>query len=277
MENKCLVTKLNGTVDNENLFKFGELRIKVDTDLEGKKPVINVGGFKNATVTVTGDLSIWDYQLTTNYGSSFHYESSSSQDPTSVRIKGSNGYISIINKYSMYENTKYPIGIYDTVNDNTIKSIMYWFKGVEFSTSRIGYKQSQRSGDLSELASLTNLGRININYSPNITGNLEDLVVHKDTLKVLLANGTAITGSIESLGECTLLESLTLNGVNVSGTVENFVARQRLAGRTTAQFGILDIGNTNITFNGHLVNTNTSNNFSWTENTITLNGETINA
>lgn len=277
MENKCLVTKLNGTVDNENLFKFGELRIKVDTDLEEKKPVIGVGGFKNITIDVTGNLSIWDYTLTTNHGSSFHYESKSAQDSTSVIIKGSNGYISIIGKYSMYENTKYPIGIYDTVNDNTIKSIMYWFKGVKFSTSRIGYKQSQRSGDLSELASLVNLGEIRINYSPNITGNLEDLVVHKDTLQVLLANGTAITGSIESLGECTLLKALTLNNVNVSGTVENFVARQRLAGRTTAQFEILDIGNTNITFNGHVVNTNTQNNFSWTENTITLNGETINA
>ena len=110
-------------------------------------------------------------------------------------------------------------------------------------------------GKLSDLADLSELHEFVINRCINITGELSQLGS--------LVNLTSITVMYESG-----YESL------ISGTIESFVAAQRLAGRTT-ESGISCLFNhTNITFNGSLVSSSSQRTLSWTATTITYNGVT---
>jgi hypothetical protein len=66
--------------------------------------------------------------------------------------------------------------------------------------------------------------------------------------------------------------------VSIEGSIEEFVAKQRSAGRITADMSI-EFQNCSITFNGNILKypENKPKALSWTANTITIDGDTINA
>ena len=284
MSTNCLVTKLKGIVNNNNLPKYGELLWRVSSN-DVITIVFGVGQWKNANFEVTGDLSIWNYQETTNYGQTYHYESSSPTDTISIKIKGNNGDISFTDKYSMWDNLTKAVILYDTVYDNDIKSLKYWFKSTKLALNVFGGKSAsqnkyvERTGTLNDIVEIgVPFTSIDIGYSKNITGNIATMAALKNTLTKFAAYGTSLSGSIEDLGECTLLVTLNFNSdFGIEGTVEGFVARQRAAGRTTAEFTQFDMSSSKVTFNGHTLTGLTNNTLLWTANTITCYGETINA
>ena len=110
--------------------------------LDDVKMNLNVGIFKNCTVEVTGGLSIWDYQETTNYGQTYHYKSPSPENATSITVKGSGGDISLTDKYSMWDRPKYSLVLYDTVYDNDIKSLKYAESGKQILTVTVDITNS---------------------------------------------------------------------------------------------------------------------------------------
>lgn len=288
MSTNCLVTKLKGVVDNNNLPKYGEVLWRVPSETVINMP-ISIGAFNNCTIKVTGGLSIWNYGETTNYGQIYHFESPSPEDPTSIKVKGSGGDISLTNKYSTWDNPRFfTTTLYDTVYDNDIKSLKYWFKGKAIHLDVFGGKSHgqrryvERAGTLNDLVEIGEpFSVINVGYCNNITGDIAVIAAFKDTLTEFYGYGTRLSGSIEDLGECTLLNVINIDnsrGVsNIGGTVEGFVARQRADGRTTAELSAFSVSATNVTFNGHVLTGNQNNTLSWTENTITCYGETINA
>ena len=69
---KCLVTKLNGSVDNNELLRIGEMRIKVESV---ESPTIGIQGFdvgftNPTTVEIVGDGYFTNDNLTENKGKS---------------------------------------------------------------------------------------------------------------------------------------------------------------------------------------------------------------
>lgn len=284
MSTNCLVTKLKGVVDNNNLPKYGELlwRISSDDVITIEFPIYI---WKNCNVEVTGDLSIWDFKETTNYGQTYHYENSTPTHNLSIKIKGSSGDISFTDKYSMFDNPTNTVTVYDTVYDNDIKSLKYWLKSTKLFLSVFGGKSAsqnryvKRTGTLNDIVEIgVPFTSLDIGYSKNISGNIATIAALKNTLTKFSAYGTPLSGSIEDLGECTLLVTLNFNNdINIGGTVEGFVARQRAAGRTTAEFTQFDMSYSKVTFNGHTLTGSTNNTLLWTANTITCYGETINA
>jgi hypothetical protein len=288
MSKNCLVTKWKSVVDNDNLPKYGGLLWRVPSDVT-VTVTMPIGCFKNLTLKVTGGLSIWDYQETTNYGQTYHFESPSAEDTTSMKIKGSGGDISLIDKYLTWDNSPRFISVlYDTVYDNDVKSLKYWWKGKKLNFEVFGGKSNAQGRYVKRVGTLNDLVEIGVPFTNidvgncnNITGNIATIAAFKDTLISFSSFGTPLSGSIEDLGECTLLSSINLdnnrNISNIGGTVEGFVASQRAAGRTTAEFTLFNVSSTNVTFNGHTLAGYQNTTLSWTANTITCYGETINA
>jgi hypothetical protein len=143
-------------------------------------------------------------------------------------------------------------------------------------------RYAKRVGTLDDIVELgIPFTLIDVGYCDNITGDISVIAAFKDTLTEFGGFGTPLSGSIEDLGECTLLSTINLDNSrqisNIGGTVEGFVASQRAAGRTTAEFTLFNVSSTNVTFNGHTLAGYQNLTLSWTANTITCYGETINA
>ena len=69
---KCLVTKLNGSVDNNELLRIGEMRIKVESVESQTKDTqgFGVAFTEPTTVEIVGDGYFTDNTLTENKGKS---------------------------------------------------------------------------------------------------------------------------------------------------------------------------------------------------------------
>ena len=150
------------------------------------------------------------------------------------------------------------------------------------------------TGNLSDLASLTALIAINLQFS-NLTGSLSDLAPLTALTNINLWGSSNLTGSLSDLAPLTALTSINVSSCpNITGTINDltqpltfisvyytqvtgelieFVKTQRSVGRTTGTCRSSWWG-PNITFNGVVPSTSQLN-LSWTENTITLEGITV--
>jgi hypothetical protein len=181
---KCLVTKLNGIVNNNSILKMGEMRIKVNkiSSPTSTSQNIKIGFTNNVNISIIGNGFFTDETLTNNMGT---------QKTVSSREKLylSNGdyEISISDKYSIEyletftsSETNKTLNIEDLKFSNSCTSI--WLQN---STSV--------SGDISALSNLTALTSLNLG-STSVSGDIS-----------ALSNLTALKGSV-------LLQKLTLTG-----------------------------------------------------------------
>lgn len=86
-----------------------------------------------------------------------------------------------------------------------------------------------------------------------------------------------IKGSLNNFGFSPITSLNAPNTKKVSLNIEQFVANNRTAGRTTGSLSLPWVGACNCTFNGAAVKNQQSNSLSWTATTITFNGVTIDA
>jgi hypothetical protein len=95
----------------------------------------------------------------------------------------------------------------------------------------------------------------------------------------MILRGTAkqLKGSFDKLGMSPLTEITMPDSDVASMSVENFVAYNRAAGRTTGSINIKWLGAAVATFNNHRVEKKENNALSWTASTITLDEESITA
>ena len=153
------------------------------------------------------------------------------------------------------------------------------------------------TGSLSDLAPLTALTGLNLTSLPNLTGSLSDLAPLTALTNLLLVDSPHITGSLSDLAPLTALTRLDLiRSSHITGNIKDirqpvtqlsifhtgivgelieFVKTQRAAGRTTGSCNNGGWWGNNITFNGSNPGAGAQT-LSWTENTITNNGVTVN-
>ena len=209
---KCLVTKLNGSVDNIELLRLGEMRIKVESV---ESPTKDTQGFgvsfiEPTTVEIVGDGYFTDNTLTENKGKSIVVSSLQGvivSQATTVAIR---------NKYKLLNlNVFIPSG--NPYGKNKVLNI----EDLKYSTplTYLNLSTVQASGDIANLKNLTNLTVLNIAVT-NVSGDIANLK-NLTNLTVLNIAVTNVSGDIANLKNLTNLTNLSLDDTKVAGDIAN--------------------------------------------------------
>ena len=195
--NKCLITKLNGFVNNPELLRLGEMRMKT---LKVSNPAEHAQGFgisvnKTVTLVIVSDGYFTDKTLTENKGKN----ATLNVGFNDIWVNGkSDVEIAILDKYSLTTISSYG------VNWNILKFSISDLKYSTALTSLI-LLNTQVSGDIANLkglTALTSLGLSNTQVSGDIA-NLKGLTA----LTVLDLSSTQVPltgdiGQLSSLSNC---------------------------------------------------------------------------
>ena len=297
MANNCLVTKLKGVVDNDNLPEYGTLAFDVPANSISDFVTFNIGGFPGQVLSFDGGVTMetWGgnlitspYNISVDVPANFGLKMRSGNTKGTVRIKS---------KYAMIGGTlsngllAFPL----KYGENNIKSISYWFKGMNFIFGLDSQHVNDITGNVEELVeNCPTIQNIKVESCPNLDVNIDridfseivsftyyrsgivsgNLSAFKNTNILSIGIGVSsepghVTGDIvDAFGSNTSINNLTIyDEPNVTGSIEDFVAAQRSAGRTT--------GTINIGFTGSGVTYNGSNNIlysslTWDANSITV-------
>lgn len=275
MSTNCLVTKLKASVNNDDLQRFGMLKMFVNA--EGS--TIPVYAVKEGDIPIeivcTGTTSI------------------TSGEGTIEPVVTGVGNIYISDKYKLIRcglasTTKKVVDFDDLMYAKKIQYISF-YRTLE---EEVNIKNLT---DISQLAAFEGLKELIIseqNYSPSVklSGTIEQLANTPSgkTLTKINITDSNITGTMAQLGKLeslTTIARLTNNGAlsspNFTGTVESFVnTRRNLATPQTTGTVTWDNPselNGSVTFNGAAITGGVGVVLSWTATTITFNGVTITA
>ena len=295
MEKNCLVTKYKATVNDNSLLKVGEMFIDI---IEQESPTnqsnrlyLNTGNTSDLVVEVeNGEANITlDENMVSGWTNKITL-SKSVTAPAPIFVRNGNYRVKVLSKYNLTEVGRWTESIIQ-------KAISVDVKYLKYSPNLVNLLVGL-SGDLANISGCTKLNRIsNLKISPNLTGSLSDLAPLTALTSLNLTCATNITGSLSDLAPLTALTTISLLGAtNITGNIKDirqpvtslsiyntgivgelieFVKTQRAAGRTTGSCNNGGWWGNNITFNGSNSGGGAQT-LSWTENTITNNGVTVN-
>ena len=218
---KCLVTKLNGSSNNSELLRLGEMRIgisKIDSPnhwTQSFRITVN----KLTVLEIIGDGYFTDVNLTANNGKKITLNPNVSEK---VYVSNGNFEVAILDKYAL-------VGIfdYDTYSEgnstysqkNKSISDIGFFKYSTALTS-FGLSNTNISGDIANLKNLTALTRIELSNT-NISGDIANLK-SLTALTILKLSNTNISGDIANLKNLTALTSIELSKRKISFDIDNW-------------------------------------------------------
>jgi hypothetical protein len=264
----CLVTKLKGVVENDNLPILGKLAFN-----EKKGSGNSVYGLKRIELsegsyidvqhgTIGGETRKWigpnDYKYLVDLGAF-------------VVDEGYNDLKLLIPKYIIKRVTylgdaSYPLHI--DMNDYSYCNL------IEFAIDNGKASVVIINKSVIENLETFNIGSCTIEGEPF---DVTDLGLNGIITTLNLGSVKNLKGSLNNLGFSPISILFGPNTKNVSFNIEQFVANSRTAGRTTGSLSLPWIGACNCTFNGAAVVNQNSNSLSWTATTITFNDVTIDA
>ena len=226
---KCLVTKLNGSVNNNELLRIGEMRIKVESV---ESPTKDTQGFgvsftEPTTVEIVGDGYFTDNTLTENKGKSMVVSTLQGvivSQATTVAIR---------NKYKLLKlNVFIPSG--NPYGKNKVLNI----EDLKYSTSLniLNLTGMKVSGNIANLKSLTSLFSLYLRFL-DVSGDIANLK-NLTALTEMDVSSTNISGDIANLKNLTALTKLDVSSTNISGDIANL---KNLTALTK-----LDVYNTNV-------------------------------
>lgn len=268
MANNCLVTKLKGVVDNDNLEYLGMVKEDLFPTMGTTKVIFNasstakilhgtVGGNTEVTFSANEDVYI------SNKGTILvdsGYDKATILIPkyslTDIFIVGSQiGVGSYVPDVDLTKFKHSPLNLLSISNGRVVPDIDVLNKvsSLVLINGRMAF---------TEECDISTLGANGVKTIINLTGFG---TVPEHNLK----------GSLDKSG-CSPLTILNVpNTKAVSLSIENFVAYNRGAGRTTGTLSLPWLGACKATFNGGDVANQQNNHLSWTATTITLNGTEI--
>lgn len=275
MSTNCLVKKLKESVNNDDLQRFGMLKMFINAE-SSSVPVFAVkGGNVPIEIICTGTTSI------------------TSGEGTIEPVVTGVGNIFISDKYKLIR-----CGLSPVINKVVdFDELMYATKiqYITFFRTLEGEANIKNLTNVSQLAAFEGMKELIIseqNYSSSekLSGTIEQLANTPSgkTLTKINITGSNITGTMAQLGKLESLTTITrltnnpsLSSPNFTGTVESFVnTRRNLATPQTTGTVTWDIPSeisSSVTFNGAAVTGGVGTVLSWTATTITFNGVTITA
>ena len=204
--NKCLVTKLSGVVDNPDLLRLGEIRIKVrKLNTEYEHRALTLSFSKETNITIIGDGYFIDKNSVSNKGKQIVVPA---KTQTVVYVSNGDYDINICNKYDLTLFVDYAFGVVDAPQKSGFSINIEDFK---YSRNITRINVSEASGDIAAVKNLTNLTSLSLS-STQVNGDIAAVknLTNLTSLSLRLSN---ITGDISNLSSLTKLASAQLNSV----------------------------------------------------------------
>ena len=213
--NKCFITKLPSSVDNDNLPVLGQLRInwlKQNNLTDNDARAIALRTNDSITVNVSG-AHFTDSTLTSNLGNT---KTITAADGV-VLLYVSNdadAVLTIDNKYTLTA-----LSFARPGKDNLARSVYFDIEDVKYCTniSSLALINTQVSGDISALSNLTKLDNLNLTKT-QVSGDISALSKLTFLITMLLPN-TQVSGDISALSNLTNLAVINLAKTQVSGDI----------------------------------------------------------
>lgn len=272
MANECLVTKLKGTVNNNNLPRFGGFRLNVEWSDD------TCGDYQNRFICYGVDYYIYpisgsiSYKKATNLSDPWTLIPSDglfvSINDMAVFVRGS-GVIEIVSKYTLGGIfLSYAIGSSEIYSElpymsNCSNLTAYGQRNtVDFSSIEVGstvlewlgVENANLRGTINKIHELyPNLKQLTVSYNGALTGALADFA---------------------DFNEITMLDFVGINITDSDKSIETLVRAFRTKQPSKNALEFLNPPSI-LTFNGQAITAGTS--LSWTSTTITFNGVTIDA
>ena len=247
---KCLITKLNGVVSNNEILKIGELRVKIDST-EAPAFYNHFRAWGNEVIVNKLVDDGLDAEFPSYFGTEGGYDG---------KLSGK-GRLSIMNKYNITSLELNPLAFPEFDILEEIK-FMKELRGLQSLKQHLNIEKFPYSSVLIFLV---------VN---NIDGKLSALASKIPNVSTLYVDQSSIEGDISELGALIKLNKIDTSRTNVTGSLESFVVAQRSSGRSICDGIMFQNPQINLTFNGVAIDANGS--LSWTASTITYNGTTIN-
>ena len=257
---KCLITKLNGSVQNDSLLRIGEFCIKVSKvespTADSQRFVVN--NSKDAQLRIIGDGYFTNETLSENKGKVLNITAN-----TETTVYFSNGDYEVVvsEKYSLKQ-----VGTYIGTSWKIYKGkLSFDIDLLKYSPniSFLALSDTQVTGDIAVLDKLTGLTHITLDNS-QVTGDIA--VFGKLTsLTYLSFSATKLTGDIAVFGKLTSLAKIpVINHTGVTGDIAvykkaDFKIFQLLG---TSVYGDLSVLPNNILW--VQADRNTTGTFTWT-------------
>ena len=218
---KCLITKLNGSVNNSELLKIGELRInfgKVQNPTKENRS-LNIKVNKESKVELIGDGYFTDENLGANKGKSLLLSPNTNNY---IYISNNDVAISISDKYALtgifHQAVEYP---WNASGDKS--HIKYNLEDLKYSAAltNLSAKSANISGDISALTNLTALVTMDLSNT-QISGDIANLKTLTALTSMSLSN-TQVSGDIANLKTLTALTSMNLSNMQnpLTGNISN--------------------------------------------------------
>lgn len=277
MANTCLVTKLKGVVSGDAPI-YGCLEMVIAGTGSPLKQIFSVPSNEESVVSGNNGIVFKNLSLSADYPNPFTL--TSIMEGFNV-ICAADAKMSVTNKYKLrsllsmgfyqygFAGVKEFIGgidsfIYSIPNNTTWLALSYYFSKMELSDivpKAVSYNSS--------------IVAFQFSNSPRIEGNINVFRNINNLQKIDVGNCPLVNGTIADLKSITTLDNIACAFTQVGGTIEEFVAGQRAAGRTTGSVSGNSAGWGLVTFDG--ATTHAKGVVSWTATTITMDGVTINA
>lgn len=201
----CLVTKLLGSVSNDNMLRIGEMRIgfiKTNTQnayTQGLRLICD----KPIKIEIVGNGYFTDSQLQTNKGKSIIVN-----DTTDIYVSTETKEIAILNKYDLKS-----IMAVSGKSSEKSKSLDIEFLKYSLFMQTLMLYNWKLNGDVSSIKDLTDLTILNLTNS-SISGDISSFSNLTKLTNLQCQYNNKVKGDIASLSKLTLLTDLALSGVN---------------------------------------------------------------
>lgn len=240
---KCLVTKLTGSVNNSSLLRIGEFRIKKQKVVSPTKDTqcFNIGVKFDTDINIMGNGFFTNENLSENNGVSLKRTNSSLG---SLYVNNADDInISVLNKYNIEslvcQSGSFTFDI-DELKYSKYLSYLYLFNNCakgDISSLKNCYalenliinSGTNIYGDIASLKELMSLTKINL-YGAKLNGNLGSLstLTKLTELNLFNAKGSDIYGDIASLRGLTNLAQINLYGAKVNGSLDSLSTLTKL-------------------------------------------------
>ena len=236
---KCLITKLNGSVQNNSLLRIGEFAVKVSKveSPTADSQKFSIRNTKDSQLRIIGDGYFTNESLTENKGKVMNIAAS-----TETLVYYSNGdyEIAVSEKYSLYS-----IGIFLSTNWKDFKGkLSFDIESLKYSPNitKLFLENTQVTGDIATLGKLTGIQVVFL-ANTQVTGDIAALGKLSNITQVSLAY-TQVTGDIAVFGRLTNLTDIpSLNNTKVTGDISIYrnTRKNRLLFTGTSVYGDLSV------------------------------------
>lgn len=290
---KCLFEKLKETVNNNNIPYLDSILIECVVNTENGSTHFNKSAYSCAVwnsgstgqILIIGDgASFEDGSKTkpTTYNGSIAMGAKGSKFTLVLGNRSNIKSLCISNAANDYSGTI--VNGYDKYAISLEKAIFNSGMDIDqdFSSFYIPKKSLTLSSNINVKGSITDfelpesMEDITLTNCPNITGDISNWIFPDGLIDFNLYN-MKMACNIEYLKVNKNIKNIRLqDNNNVYGTIEGFVATQRLNGITTGSIQNLNVANTLVTFDGDRCSQNNTT-LGWNNSSITYGGKTIRA